>query len=79
MPDANSAALMAEIDRLPKGWRALVHEYGAKKVLALREEGHSLDDADDALWMGRSMAQEQWLSTRYVHGKSITERMERYL
>jgi hypothetical protein len=79
MPDSNSAALMAQIDRLPKGWRALVHEYGFKAVMALREDGLSLADADDALWLQRSVAQAQWLSTQYVHGKSMAEKMERYL
>jgi len=79
LPNANSVVLMREIDRLPKGWRALVHEYGFKAVMALREDGFSLADADDALWLQRSVAQAQWLSTQFVHGKSMAQKMERYL
>lgn len=66
MPDANSAEIMAQIDRLPKTWRALVHEYGFKATMALHNDGVGYDDASDALWMMRSAKQAQWLATDFI-------------
>lgn len=71
MYDPNSRALMSIIDGLPKPWRALVHEYGFKAVMQCREEGNSLEDAEDALWMQRSSRQAQWLSTNYITQRSF--------
>lgn len=31
-PDRNAVAVMAAVDGLPKPWRRLVHEYGARIV-----------------------------------------------
>lgn len=66
MPDANSAEIMSQIDALPSKWRGLVHEYGFKATMALRNTGVGYDDASDALWMMRSAKQAQWLSTDYI-------------
>lgn len=38
-PDPNAAAVMAAVDRLPKPWRTLVYEYGAKIVLETWADG----------------------------------------
>lgn len=65
-PNFDSIEIMRAVDGLPKGWRKLVHEYGFKAVLACREDGLSLADADDALWMARSARQAQWLATNYL-------------
>jgi hypothetical protein len=65
-PNHNSVEIMRAVDGLPRPWRKLVHEYGLKQVLACREDGLSLEDADDALWMGRSSRQAQWLATDYL-------------
>jgi hypothetical protein len=62
---------MRQIDRLPPKWRALVHEYGVVGVMACREDGLSLADADDALWMARSARQAQWLATNYISKRSF--------
>jgi tRNA A37 N6-isopentenylltransferase MiaA len=61
---------MHDIDALSPAWRALVHEYGYKNVMAVMDDGTSIDDAVDALWMQRSARQAQWLSTIYVTAKT---------
>jgi hypothetical protein len=61
MTDAEQ--LMAIVDSFEPGWRALVHEYGFKAVCQAKEDGHSLEEAQDALWMARSARQAQWLAT----------------
>jgi hypothetical protein len=66
MPDANSAEIMLFVDSLPKKWRALVYEYGFKNVMALYQADMKLSDADDALWMMRSAAQEKLMATDYI-------------
>lgn len=70
-PNFDSIEIMRAVDGMPKSWRKLVHEYGFKQVLACREDGMSLEDADDALWMGRSARQAQWLCTDYVSKRSF--------
>lgn len=70
MPNADSVILMSAIDRLPKGWRALVHEYGYKAVMGCIDDGLDLQDADDALWMQRSARQAQWLNTNWITKRS---------
>jgi hypothetical protein len=70
LPDANSVAVMRDIDSLPGKWRALVHEYGYKIVMAMFDNGFSLEDADDACWMRRSAKQAEWLSTNYITKKT---------
>jgi hypothetical protein len=72
MPNANSQALMSIVDAMKPGWRKLVHEYGFKAVCQALEDGQSLEEAADQLWMARSARQAQWLSTNY-----ITKRSER--
>ncbi len=53
---------MAEVDRLPATWRALVHEFGWIIVRDMRLDGHreaaKLREELD-IWRGRR--QEQWL------------------
>lgn len=71
MPDANSAEIMLFVDSMPKKWRALVHEYGFVSVVALYDDGVSLSDADDAMWMMRSARQAEWLSTNYITPRVI--------
>lgn len=71
MPNSNSALLMQAIDSLPAPWRALVHEYGFKAVCQAKEDGHSLEDAQDALWMARSARQAQWLSTDMITPRTV--------
>lgn len=63
---ANSQAVMEPIDALPPEWRALVHEYGRNRVLQFREDGLSLEDAADELWLHRKQRQQQWLKTDYI-------------
>ncbi|HMF68660.1 MAG TPA: hypothetical protein VK602_13760 [Phyllobacterium sp.] len=70
MPNTDSAQLMTIVDSFEPGWRALVHEYGFKAVCQAKEDGHSLEDAGDALWMARSARQATWLSTNYITKKS---------
>jgi hypothetical protein len=66
MANANSVELMSFVDALPPGWRALVHEYGFKAVCQAKEDGHSLEGAQDVLWMARSARQAQWLATDMI-------------
>ncbi len=68
MTDAQQ--LMAIVDSFSPGWRALVHEYGFKAVCQAKEDGCSLEDAQDQLWMARSARQAQWMSTDYVTAKT---------
>ena len=70
-PNCNSVEIMRAVDQLPPSWRKLVHEYGVTQVLACREDGLSLQDADDALWMGRSARQAQWLATNFITPKLV--------
>lgn len=70
-PNFDSIEIMRAVDQLPTSWRKLVHEYGVTQVLACREDGLSLQDADDTLWLGRSARQAQWLATNYVTAKTI--------
>jgi hypothetical protein len=69
-PNPDSALLMSQIDSLPKRWRALVYEYGVVAVSECREQGMSLQDADDSLWMARSARQAAWLATDYITKRS---------
>ena len=69
-PNFDSIEIMRAVDKLPKGWRKLVHEYGFTAVLACREDGLNLQDADDQLWMGRSARQAQWLTTDMITKRS---------
>jgi len=62
---------MRIVDEMKPAWRALVHEYGLTAVLAVRDDGLSLRDADDALWMARSARQAQWLATNYISNRSF--------
>jgi hypothetical protein len=66
MPNTNSKTIMSMVDSFEPGWRALVHEYGFKAVCQAKEDGHSLEDAGDALWMARSARQAQWLACDYI-------------
>lgn len=69
MTDAQQ--LMSIVDSFSPGWRALVYEYGFKAVCQSKEDGHSLEGAQDALWMARSARQAQWLSTDYISKRSF--------
>lgn len=69
-PNFDSIEIMREVDAMKPGWRKLVHEYGFKAVMACREDGLSLQDADDALWMGRRARQAQWLATDMITKRS---------
>jgi hypothetical protein len=54
---------MERIDRLPKAWRALVHEFGAAIVLAMIEDGHrSAEKLRPELEAWRERRQEEWLA-----------------
>lgn len=66
MPNPTSQQIMCLVDSFEPGWRALVHEYGFKAVCQSKEDGHSLAEAEDALWMARSARQAAWLSTNYI-------------
>lgn len=66
MPNADSVILMTAIDRLSKGWRELVYEYGYNAVMNCIDDGLGLEDADDALWLQRSAKQAQWLATTWT-------------
>jgi hypothetical protein len=70
-PNPDSQTLMSVIDALPVEWRALVHEYGYKAVLGAREDGTSLEDSEDALWMARSARQAAWLATNFITKRSF--------
>lgn len=70
-PNFDSVEIMRSVDAMKPGWRALVHEYGFNAVMACREDGLSLSDADDVLWMVRSARQAQWLATNYVTKRSV--------
>jgi hypothetical protein len=70
MTDAQQ--LMSIVDSFSPEWRALVHEYGFKAVCQSKEDGHSLEEAQDALWMARSARQAQWLSTNYITKRSFS-------
>lgn len=72
-PSRDSQLLMQAIDSLPQPWRALVHEYGFKAVCQAKEDGHSLEDAQDALWMARSTRQAQWLACDYITQRSFKD------
>jgi hypothetical protein len=69
-PNFDSIEIMRQVDRMKPKWRALVHEYGLKQVLGCIEDGLSLQDADDQLWMARSARQAQWLSTDMITKRS---------
>lgn len=70
MTDAEQ--LMSIVDSFEPGWRSLVHEYGFKAVCQAKEDGHSLEDAQDALWVARSARQASWLATDFITKRSNT-------
>lgn len=72
-PNADSQTLMSVVDAMKPGWRKLVHEYGFKAVCQAIEDGNSLEEADDALWMQRSARQANWLATDYVTKRSFAD------
>lgn len=69
-PNPDSQILMRQIDALSPEWRALVHEYGFKAVCGVLDDGLSLEDATDQLWMQRSARQAQWLSTDFITSRT---------
>jgi hypothetical protein len=69
---SDAQQLMSIVDSFSPEWRALVHEYGFKAVCQSKEDGHSLEEAQDALWMARSARQASWLATDYVTKRSFS-------
>jgi hypothetical protein len=58
---------MSAIDRMPKGFRALVHEYGAVIVDKMMADGYSDPDELRTVLEGwRERRQDQWLKTDYL-------------
>jgi hypothetical protein len=67
MPDPDSARVMSRIDRMPKGFRALVHEFGFNIVAAMMDDGY--DDPSQlrtVLEGWRDRRQAEWLATNYL-------------
>jgi hypothetical protein len=69
-PNPDPQTLMRQIDALAPEWRALVHEYGVKAVCGAPDDGLSIEDAADQLWMQRSARQAQWLACDYITKRS---------
>lgn len=66
MPDSNSARVMSAIDRMPKGFRALVHEFGAVIVDKMMADGYSDPNELRTVLEGwRERRQDQWLKTDF--------------
>lgn len=58
-----SAEIMAVVDSMPAPFRALVHEYGAKIVDAMRAEGYrDPDELRDILENWRERRQREWFA-----------------
>jgi hypothetical protein len=53
-PHPEAVEIMARVDRMPKKWRELVHEFGLLITEAHRDEQYSVDDA----WMSMMTRQE---------------------
>lgn len=67
MPDPNSLRVMSAIDRMPKGFRALVHEFGAVIVDKMMADGYSDPGELRTVLEGwRERRQEEWLRTDYL-------------
>jgi hypothetical protein len=67
VPDPDSLRVMSVIDRMPQGFRALVHEFGAIIVDRMMADGY--DDADalrPVLEGWRERRQAEWLATDYL-------------
>lgn len=67
MPDADSTRVMSQIDRMPQGFRALVHEFGFTIVAAMMNDGY--DDPGQlrtVLEGWRDRRQAEWLATDYI-------------
>ncbi len=72
MPDTNSLRVMSAIDRMPKGFRALVHEFGAVIVIKMMADGYS--DANElrtVLEGWRERRQDEWLRTDYLIRRKV--------
>jgi hypothetical protein len=75
MPDPNSIRVMSAIDRMPKGFRALVHEFGAVIVDKMMADGYSDPAALRTILEGwRERRQDQWLKTDYAISRKVFER-----
>lgn len=68
--------VMSEIDRLPRSWRALVHEYGWDAVARCLNEGLDVQEADDALFMRCDRRQRDLLSQNHVTRRTISMMVE---
>lgn len=69
--DPESAKMMAALDDLSPGFRALIHEYGA--IIVSRMIGDGYDDADQlrgVLETWRERQQAQWLATNYFEKRT---------
>ena len=67
MPDPDSVRVMSAIDRMPQGFRALVHEFGAVIVDRMMADGY--DDPAElrrVLESWRERRQAEWLATDYL-------------
>jgi hypothetical protein len=65
---------MAAIDRMPQGFRALVHEYGAVIVDKMMADGYSDPDELRAVLEGwRERRQDEWLRTDYLIRRKVFE------
>lgn len=62
----SSAEIMAQIDAMPKAWRALVYEFGFLIVRDMRDDVDSVRDARTALSAWRQHRQREWLATNYI-------------
>lgn len=58
--------VMRDIDRLPRQWRELVHEFGWKLVCAARESELSYEETLAFLVSNQEKAQMTWLSTDFI-------------
>lgn len=64
--DRDAIQVMAPLDSLKPGFRALVHEYGAIIVLQMIAEGYDKPDELRPVLQGwRERRQEKWLATDY--------------
>jgi hypothetical protein len=66
-PDPDSVRVMRAIDRMPPGFRALVHEFGATIVDRMRADGYSDPSALRTVLEGwRERRQAEWLATDHL-------------
>ena len=66
-PDPQSVQIMDAVDRMPAGFRALVHEFGVVIVDKMMAEGYSNpNELRPILETWRERRQDEWLRTNYI-------------